>query len=266
MPNLVFGPLGDQWLYECSTRTYDLAREASKRLTISTTKGPADTSIVVNPDATALVVVDMQNFFLDAKCRSHPTGLAAVDSTLDVIRKCREVGIQVVWLNWGLTDGDLEAMPAGVERGFARSLICPDNQQGGATRSGLGSDLGSGMGRMLVAGEWNSAIYPPLASVAEPEDVHCAKNRMSGLWHTSQPLWRHLEQGGRRTLLFAGVNTDQCVLGTLVDAHNAGWDCVMIDDCCATTTQHGHEVCLSNVSNCYGFVTNSKSLTLGTLA
>ncbi len=99
-----------------------------------------------------------------------------------------------------------------------------------------------------MAGEWNSAIYAPLAAVVRPEDVHCAKNRMSGLWTPSQPLWRELEARGLRTAIFTGVNTDQCVLGTLSDAYNAGWDCVMVEDCVGTPTVGGAEVCLHNIS------------------
>lgn len=136
-------------------------------------------------------------------------------------------------------------MPAGVIRGFARSAIAAGTDN--PPRMGLGADLGDGQGRCLMAGEWNSAIYGPLAAAVRPEDVHCAKNRMSGLWGPSQPLWRHLEKEGRRTLLFTGVNTDQCVLGTLSDAYNAGWDCVMVEDCCATTTPGAREVCLWNI-------------------
>lgn len=95
---LTFGPEGDQWHYERSTKTYDLTRESgSKKFTISTTKGPPDTAIAIDPALAALVIVDMQNFFLHAKCRSHPTGLAAVNPTLAVIEKCREVGVQVLW-------------------------------------------------------------------------------------------------------------------------------------------------------------------------
>jgi len=57
------------------------------------------------------------------------------------------------------------------------------------------------------------------------------------------------------------VNTDQCVLGTLTDAYNNGWDCVLIDDACGTTTELGaREVCLYNIANSYGFVTDSKSI------
>jgi nicotinamidase-related amidase len=152
---------------------------------------------------------------------------------------------QVIWVNWGLTEHDLETMPAGVQSSFARATINNDERQ---VRLGLGVDLGDGKGRMLVADEWNSLIYSPLAAVVDAADIHTPKNRMSALWSTEQPLWKHLQSAGKKTLLFAGVNTDHCVLGTLTDAWNAGWDCVMINDCCATATENAKEVCVGNIS------------------
>lgn len=118
-------------------------------------------------------------------------------------------------------------------------------------RAGLGADLGPDQGRCLCKGEWNSAVYGALADEVRTEsggDAWCDKNRMSGLWSEAQPLWGELTEGGKRTLLFAGVNTDQCVLGTLTDAYNAGWDCVLLEDCCATTTPGAREVCLYNIA------------------
>lgn len=53
-------------------------------------------------------------------------------------------------MNWGLTDEDIAHMPASVQRSFSRSLIDPAHKP---PRYGLGADLGSGMGRALVAGE-----------------------------------------------------------------------------------------------------------------
>jgi len=153
-------------------------------------------------------------------------------------------------------------MPASVQRGFSRSLIAGDDR---AQRSGLGADLGSSQGRCLFGGSWNADIYAPLKAVVKEEDVHCAKNRMSGLWCEEQPLWKYLKESGKETLLFTGVNTDQCVLGTLTNAYNAGWDCVMVDDCCATTTEYGKEVCGYNISSSYGFVVDSKTFVDGRL-
>lgn len=289
---LTFGPPGDEWIYDKRTKTYDLTRGAYSssppprplKIALTQSEVPGAT-LLADPSRTALVVVDMQNFFLHPSCRSHPTGLAAVAPLLATVAAARAAGVRVVWLNWGLTDADLDGrMPAGVLHGFARRWITGEEGEeeeaaaAVAARGGLGVDLGGGRGRCLVAGSWNAEIYGPLAAGAAPEgedgvegDVHCAKNRMSGLWTESQPLWRYLSEeeeveveeqgeggkgrgmeGGKRkkttTLLFAGVNTDQCVLGTLVDAYNAGWDCVLLEDCCATTTEGAREVCLSNVS------------------
>lgn len=230
---LTFGPPGSQWIYDKQTKTYDLTRSSSSpTLKVTTTYGPPSTSLLLSPAKTALIVVDMQNFFLHPSCRAHPTGLAAVEPLIATIARCREVGVQVIWLNWGLTDDDLATMPAGVLRGFASRMISAP-QEGEEKEFGLGVDLGSGMGRTLCEGAWNSAIYEGLLQetvvVDKERDVFVAKNRMSGLWCESQPLWKYLkgelegregEGRDKETLLFAGVNTDQCVLGTLTNAYS----------------------------------------------
>jgi hypothetical protein len=93
--DLIFGPPGQEWHYSKSTKTYDLSGGAAKKLTFPTTEGPKETSVTIAPESTALVIVDMQNFFLDSKCMDHPNGLKAVEPTIQLIEKCREAGIQV---------------------------------------------------------------------------------------------------------------------------------------------------------------------------
>ncbi|TDZ60535.1 Peroxyureidoacrylate/ureidoacrylate amidohydrolase RutB [Colletotrichum trifolii] len=252
-PHYTFGPPGDEWHYDKSSRTYDLTRGRLPAWTASTSHGPTETFITVAPRSTALVVVDMQNYFLHPSCRDHPAGLAAVEETKKLVEKCRELGVQIIWLNWGLTPEDVPRIPASVQRGFSRTLIHGQaNPNDKVVRLGLGADLGDGKGRCLVAGTWNADIYEPLKVASfRSGDVRCDKNRMSGMWSPDQPLRRYLDgPEGRqvRTLLWAGVNTDQCVLGTLTDAYNGGWDCVMVEDCCATATPGAPEVCLYNVS------------------
>ncbi|KAH9897545.1 isochorismatase [Xylariomycetidae sp. FL2044] len=259
-PKLTFGPDGDQWKYDKETRNWDLTRGVSSPpLRISTTHGAPDTSITLAPALTALVVIDMQNFFLDPKCNDHPAGLVAVDRTLEVIKKCREAGIRIIWLNWGLNQNDITSMPAASQRSFASSLITPP-ADGRQSRYGFGSDMGDGRGRLLVAGEWNARLYDALQSECRlGEDIFCDKNRISGFWDRDTPFAQALRRNGLKTLLFAGVNTDQCVFGTLADAYYHGFDCVLLDDCCATKTPNGQEVTVWNTSRGYGFVTDSKS-------
>lgn len=66
-------------------------------------------------------------------------------------------------------------MPAGVQKGFSRTLISSSSTPE-PNKSGLGADLGDGKGRTLFAGSWNADIYPPLKELVREGDVHCAKN------------------------------------------------------------------------------------------
>ncbi|KAI9760066.1 MAG: hypothetical protein M4579_001899 [Chaenotheca gracillima] len=258
---ITFG-VKDKWLYDPTSKTYDLSRGSSKTLNIQADQSKfPHRAVSIDPSKTALVIVDMQNFFLNKRCRDHPLGLACVEPTIKVIEKCREEGVQVVWLNWGLTDEDLQTLPPSIQRGFSRDLISGDK----SGRSGLGADLGDGQGRCLFAGSWNADVYDPLKAVMAEGDAQCAKNRMSGLWSPEQPLFRYLKANDIKSCLFTGVNLDQCVLGTLADGYNWGWDCFLVEDCAATTTGRGAEaVCGHNIGNSYGFVIDSKAFSSAT--
>jgi nicotinamidase-related amidase len=65
----------------------------------------------------------------------------------------------------------------------------------------------------------------------------------------------------RTTLLFGGVNADQCVLATLQDASCLGYDCILLRDCTATTSpDYCLQATLYNVNQCFGFVSDSATL------
>jgi nicotinamidase-related amidase len=126
---------------------------------------------------------------------------------------------------------------------------------------GLGDPLPGSGAPVLQKGSWAAAIVEEL--VPAPEDLLVDKYRISGFWDT--PLDGILRTMGMRTLLFAGVNTDQCVLCTLQDANFLGYGCVMVTDCCATTSPpFCTEASIFNVKKCFGFVTDSTRI-LGAL-
>ena len=82
---------------------------------------------------------------------------------------------------------------------------------------------------------------------------------MSGFWDT--PLDSILRNLGITTLLFAGVNLDQCVLNTFQDASFRGYDCVLVEQCCATTSPaFCAAATLYNIRQCYGFVASDAAL------
>ncbi|KAI0052864.1 Isochorismatase hydrolase [Auriscalpium vulgare] len=215
---------------------------------------PVDGGRTIRVDATktALIVIDMQNFFLHPDIRVHPTGLACVDPTLNVLPALRSQGAKILWVNWGLTDHELKTIPPALVRGFRK--------RGGG---GFGSEMSGNWGRLLMRGAANADLYGPLQTEylkgsEAGTDVWIHKNRMSGLWGYQTALDLYLKEKGITTLLFGGVNADQCVLGTVVDAYFRGYDVVLIKDATATSSPEGAlENVVYNAGGSYGFVTDT---------
>lgn len=249
----------DQWLYVPDTKRFDLSRGSHRKLVLDADDGIRHhRGVMIDPAKTVLVIIDMQNFFIHPKLRDHKGGIAAVEPTIKVINRCREEGIQVAWLNWGIDDRDLRVMPPAVQRGFNRDLV---KSQGYGWHVGLGAELPEGQGRCLWKGSWNAQLYDPLLAVSRSDDLFFDKNRPSGMWSPQEPLHQYLNQHGKKTILFAGVNTDQCVLGTLTDSYSWGFDCLLLSDCSGTMTDFSaEELCHYNIATNYGFVTDSEAL------
>jgi nicotinamidase-related amidase len=201
---------------------------------------------------TALIVVDMQNDFC------HPEGWlagigvdvtparAAIAPLQTLLPALRQVQVPIIWLNWGNRPDLLNISAA------ARHVYKPTGEG-----VGLGDPLPGRGAAVLTKGSWAAAVVQELAQ--NPEDIQIDKYRMSGFWDT--PLDSILRNLGRTTLFFAGVNADQCVMTTLQDANFLGYDCILIEDCTATTSP---DYCLKatvyNVNQCFGFVAHSQSL------
>jgi nicotinamidase-related amidase len=103
----------------------------------------------------------------------------------------------------------------------------------------------------------SAGITAPL--FAAPGDLHIAKYRMSGFQDTElDSVLRNLRAD---TLLFAGVNADQCVLATLMDAASLGYDVLMLEDAVATTSPaYCMDATVYNVRQCFGFTLTAADL------
>lgn len=204
---------------------------------------------------TAILVVDMQNDFcshggwLDRQgvdIRPTRTPVASLRSLLPALRR---LSVPVVWLNWGNRPDRLN-LPPGVLHVY--------NPTG--TGTGLGDRFPDGDSRTLEQGSWGAAVIEDLD--VGPGDTRVDKYRMSGFWDTAlDSILRNLDV---RTLLFAGVNIDQCVLATLTDAACLGYDCLLVEDCCATTSpDYCRAATVYNVVQCFGFATSSADILQG---
>lgn len=162
----------------------------------------------------------------------------------------------------GEVDGDDKVLPPKQPFGKDPRVYC-----------GLGSDMGHveledgtkvDAGRLLMRDQWNSALYPSLEEVREKDDVWLHKDRMSALWNSSTLCTKYLESAGIKTLLFAGVNTDQCVGGSIQDAFSKGYDCLMLTDGCGTTSPNAAQECIEyNSMKSWGFALTCKDLADG---
>jgi len=178
-----------------------------------------------------------------------------VGPLLKVIPVLRRKDIKILWVNWGLTDHELKTIPPSLVRGFTKN-----------GRGGFGAELPGNFGRLLMRDAKNSELYGPLQDEyvkgqAAGTDFWIHKNRMSGLWGYQTSLDLFLKENGLTTLFFAGVNADQCVSGTLVDAYFRGYDCIVVKDTVATTSPDGGlQNVLYNTTNSYGFTTDTARL------
>ncbi len=213
--------------------------------------------VVMDLARTALVVIDMQNDFC------HPQGwLASIGVDVTVARRpiqplqavlpvLRRADVPVVWLNWGNRHDRLNLSPSALHV-----------YNGDGCSVGLGDALPSGPcaaaeNHVLQAGSWNAAVVDDLVKV--PSDISIDKYRMSGFQDTClDSVLRNLDI---KTILFAGVNADQCVLATLMDANFLGYDCILLEDCTSTTSpSFCWDATLYNVRQCFGFTALSKAL------
>jgi hypothetical protein len=106
----ILGNYYNYWKLSNNKTTYDLTR--SDRMPVTSPKlipmlGSRQQAIV-EPNRTAMVIVDMQNFFLHPKLSPNATrGRLAVQPTLNMINAFRAEAMKVLWVNWGIADFDL---------------------------------------------------------------------------------------------------------------------------------------------------------------
>lgn len=251
-------PLGsapnNQW--QVTSTDVDLVRAPVPARPLAFAADPQ--SVTIDLARTALVVVDMQNDFC------HPEGwLSHIGVDVAPARKpiaplqklvpsLRAAAVPIIWLNWGNRPDQLNLSPSLVH-------VYKPNGEG----VGLGDPLPGSGAPVLEKNSWAAAVVDELEIA--PGDIQVDKFRMSGFWDT--PLDSILRNLGVQTVLFSGVNADQCVMCTLQDANFLGYDCVLLQDCTATTSpDYCMEATIYNVKQIFGFVADSDAILSGLAA
>lgn len=250
--NAALAPLGasPRNAWHVNTNTVDMTRPAAPARPV--TLRDRDRALTMDLGRTAVVVIDMQNDFC------HPDGWLGhigVDVTparqpiaplQALLPSLRASDVPVIWLNWGNRPDRMNLPPSVLH------VYDPDGRS-----IGIGKPLPSNGAHVLEQNSWAAAVVDELNP--EDGDIAVSKFRMSGFQDTElDSILRNLNVS---SILFAGVNADQCVLCTLQDAASHGYDCVLLEDCVATTSpDFCMEATLYNVRQCFGFVVQGEEL------
>jgi nicotinamidase-related amidase len=242
--------LSRQFAWRATERVIDMAMSAPAPVAVTIACAPQN--VTVDLLRTAVIVIDMQNDFcapggwVDHLGADFSPDRKPIEPLQRLLPALRKAGVPVIWVNWG-NRPDLANMPPNQIH-----LYKPTG-----TGVGLGDPLPGSGAHVLEKDSWAAAVVDEL--VQAPEDIKVDKYRISGFWDT--PLDSILRNLGVRSILFAGVNTDQCVLHSLTDANFLGYGCIMVEDCCATTSpDFCTEATVWNVKKCFGFVTDSSAV------
>lgn len=231
------------------TKKVSFVRPRSRQKVVALAATPQ--AVEIDLGATALLVIDMQNDFLHPEGWSASRGMdiAPVRAVLPAIERLtsrvRRAGVPVIWVNWGVRPDHANISASFVAR--AR----------GAHGPSYGDLAPSGRGRILVRDDWGAATIDELT--VDPVDLLVHKHRLSGFWDNE--LDSILRHRGITTLLFSGINTDRCVFTSLQDANFLGYDCVLVEDACATTSpEFVRDAVLYLVRLTFGVVASSDAI------
>jgi nicotinamidase-related amidase len=206
-------------------------------------------SIAVDPNRTAVVMIDMQRDFLEPGGFGHSLGNDLTQLT-KVIAPCqgllaavRSAGMLVIHTREGHRPDMSDAPPAKVERGAPSMRI---------------GDPGP-MGRILIRGEPGQDIIPELYPM--PGEPVIDKPGKGAFYATD--LHAILQYRGIDTLIVCGVTTEVCVHTTVREANDRGFRCIVPSDCCGSYFPQFHEVGLRMISaqgGIFGWVSDSASI------
>ena len=201
--------------------------------------------IRVDADATALIVVDMQNAYASAGGYLDLAGFdisgaaKVIEQTVKVIATARAARIPVIYFQNGWDPDYVEAGGPG----------SPNWHKSNALKTMRARPELEG--KLLARGGWDYELVEALAP--KDGDIVVPKPRYSGFFHTQ--LDGLLRARGIRNLVFTGIATNVCVESTLRDGFFLEYFGILLED---ATHQAGPDfvqrAAIYNVETFFGWV------------
>ncbi len=206
------------------------------------------TPLPIDPQHTALVIIDMQEYFLNP---DSPFSRACETSVPGVLDYFQERGRTIV------------------EPALQRLLTCFRAHHMRVIYTTVASELTDGSDLMPVMKQRNvasqeslqEAFIPPrtdawarIVPLLEPQDNELLVNKTTYGTFTSTGLDHTLRNMGITTLVIGGVVTNVCVETTARDASDLGYGVILVDDACAAHSPEIHEASLLSFQGPFGRV------------
>lgn len=173
---------------------------------------------------TALVVIDMQNYFMKPGMAAEvPVARDIVPNINKLASKLREAGGKVVWVITTFDDDIYH------EWSVLNDLFSEDRRK-------------AMMGN-LVAGKEGHKLWSKFD--VTPSDLHVEKKRYSAFMHGSSDLDARLKTMGIDTVLVTGTLTDVCCECSARDAMMMNYKTIMVTDANAASSDDDHNNALN---------------------
>lgn len=179
-----------------------------------------------DPDDTALLVIDMQNFYLDEKSTNYcPAAHDIVSNINKLAASMRSAGCPIIWLRNIITFKDPKDWASFYDRMTPERL---ELRKAALSKEGDGFKFWEGLD-------------------IRSDDLKMNKHRFSAFAPDSSNVEKALGEHGIEILVMCGIVTNVCVESTARDAMMRNYKVAIAEDACAAGTQRVHEASLNTL-------------------